>query len=84
MQDSDLIQQCEQLVLLRHEIKELRKLEKELTRSIKDTFGERGIVRDEDGRRVCKIASRRNPKMGIRLKFFDAWARDTLSRNGII
>ena len=84
MTDNDLIQQCEQLVLLRHELKELRKLEKELTTSIKDTFGERGIIRDDDGRRVCKIASRRNPKMGIRLKFFDAWAKDALSRNGLV
>ena len=83
MQDSDLIQQCEQLVLLRHEMKELRKLEKELTRSIKDTFGERGIIRDDEGRRVCKIASRRNPKMGIRLKFFDAYVKDVLARNGL-
>ena len=83
MEHIELIQQCEQLAMLRHEIKELKKLERELTNSIKESFGERGIIRDEDGRRVCKIASRRNPKLGVRLKFFDGWLKQVLRDQGM-
>ena len=78
MHDEDLIEQCEQLALLRHEISQLKKLEKELTNSIKEAIGGRGEIRDNDGRRVCKVSSRRNPKMGVRLKFYKSWLRSVV------
>ena len=81
MEEDQLIEQCEQLVLLRSEINQLKKLEKELSSTIKESFGERGIIRDGDGRRVCRIASRRNPKLGVRIKFFKPWARSVLQQN---
>ena len=78
MEENDLIEQCEQLALLRHEINDLKKLEKELSQNIKDAIGGRGVIKDIDGRRVCKVASRRNPRLGTRLKFFKPWLRDVL------
>ena len=79
MDQEELIEQCEQLALLRHEINQLKKLEKELSETIKEAIGGRGgIIRDLDGRRVCQVASRRNRKMGTRLKFFKPWLRDVL------
>lgn len=78
MEEVDLIEQCEQLALLRNEISDLKKLEKELAQSIKDAVGGRGIIKDNDGRRVCKVASRRNPRLGTRLKFFKPWLKSVI------
>ena len=78
MEESDLIEQCEQLAMLRHEISHLKKLEKELAQNIKDAIGGRGVIKDVDGRRVCKVSSRRNPRLGTRLKFFKPWLRDVI------
>ena len=77
----ELIEQCEQLALLRHELSHLKKLEKELSESIKEAIGGRGTIRDADGRRVCIVASRRNRKMGTRLKFYKPWLRELLARS---
>ena len=82
MDQEELIEQCEQLALLRNEINQLKKLEKELAETIKEAIGGRGIIRDMDGRRVCQVASRRNRKMGTRLKFFKPWLRDTIQGAG--
>ena len=82
MHHDDLIEQCQQLAILRHEIKELKKLEKELTESIKSTTDGRGIIRDHDGRRICQVSPRRKKSMGIRLKFFKPWLRDFIMNNG--
>jgi hypothetical protein len=78
MDEYDIVEQCEQLALLRYEITSLKKLEKELSQNIKDAIGGRGIIRDADGRRVCKVSSRRNPRLGTRLKFFKPWLRDVI------
>ncbi len=82
MSDDELIELCEQLAILRHEIKELKKLEKELTESVKSATGGRGIIYDNDGRRICQVSPRRKKSMGIRLKFFKPWLRDFLMNNG--
>ena len=81
MEEDQLIEQCEQLALLRHEMNQLKKLEKELANTIKESFGERGIIRDSQGRRVCRIASRRNPKLGVRIKFFRPWVRQLIQEH---
>jgi len=78
MDDNELIEQCEQLALLRHEISQLKKLEKELAETIKEAIGGRGIIKDAAGRRVCQVSSRRNRKMGTRLKFFKPWLKQVL------
>lgn len=82
MHQDDLIEQCQELAILRHEIKELKKLEKALTESIKSATGGRGIIYDNDGRRICQVSPRRKKSMGIRLKFFKPWLRDFLMDNG--
>lgn len=76
MQEDELLEQCEQLALIRAEIRELKKLEKELAENIKEAVGGSGIIRDSDGR-VCQVASRRNRKLGTRVKFFKSYLRRT-------
>jgi len=82
MDHDELVEHCEQLAILRHDINELKKLEKELTESIKTAIDGRGIIRDHDGRRICQVASRRKRSMGVRLKFFKPWLKDFLVDNG--